>query len=211
MTTDAFAAAWNTASHGRLVASPVGILAEVRRRDHDLRSTILWRDISEIGACIVFIALWAWLGQRLALPWSWYLGIPASLWTAGFILVSRWRHRPPADQHNLPLGQALAQSAHYIRHQAWLLRYVFWWYILPDAIAASIFFVHVGWLASSRPMVALTVVTLCFAVIIAISLALWRINQRALNTELLPRLSEVEALMADLNQAPAQSHSKDLP
>jgi hypothetical protein len=89
------------------------ILEEVRRNQRDFTATVFWRDVREIGICLLMVPVWVYLGVRLSLPWAWYLAVPAYLWVAGYMLADRVRHRwqptEPGEPFRRHVASALAQ------------------------------------------------------------------------------------------------------
>ena len=89
--------------------------------------------------------VWFYLGITLSLPWTWCLTVPALVWVAGFILVDRKRHPQKPSEPDEPLLDSVKESLTQVEHQIWLLRNVFWWYLLPFAISILAFFAQVAW------------------------------------------------------------------
>jgi hypothetical protein len=94
------------------------------------------------------------------------------------------------------VASALAQ----IDHQIWLLRNVFWWYLLPMVLAIACFAVHISWAARQEAgwalggfVMAVTVPTFAYA---------YWLNQRCVRHQLVPRREELAKLLASLNDPP---------
>jgi CubicO group peptidase (beta-lactamase class C family) len=85
-----------------------------------------------------------------------------------------------------------------VEHQIWLLRNVFWWYLLPFTFAILVFFAHVAWSLSENWLVALGVATPFFVFLLALYSFIDYINQRAVRCDLEPRRQELLALLASL-------------
>ena len=49
------------------------------------------------------LPLWFYLGHRFALPWTWWLGVPAITWVCLFIVVDRIRHKQQPSEPGEPL------------------------------------------------------------------------------------------------------------
>ena len=60
------------------------------------------------------------------------------------------RHKQTPSDPDEPLLSCVKDSLAQVEHQIWLLRNVFWWYLLPSAIPLLAFFAHVSWLKSQR-------------------------------------------------------------
>ena len=85
-----------------------------------------------------------------------------------------------------------------VEHQIWLLRNVFWWYLLPFTIAILAFFAQVAWLNHSG----FWPITLALVPFVLFLLVLYGfvyyLNQRAVRRELEPRRQELLTLLASL-------------
>src|SRR5690606_30644216 len=93
---------------------------------------------------LVMVPLWFYLGARTAAPWTWYLTVPALIWIIGFMVADRVRHKQKAGSPGDSLMESARDSLAQVSHQIWLLRNVFWWYLLPFIISLSAFFIQVS-------------------------------------------------------------------
>ena len=195
--------AWQTpASHSRLAVDADLLLQEVQRNQRDFRATIFWRDFREVSVALVLVPVWIAMGLGLNMPWSWYLTVPALIGVAGFLLVDRLRHRRESHAADQSLRQHVELSLAEVEHQIWLLRNVFWWYLLPFLLPMFAFLSHLAWLDSGLDLVALAVLGVVAAVIIATFGFVYRINQLAVRTSLESRRQELKSLLAALVDAP---------
>ena len=205
MNPDNFQQAWQTqSSPTRLTIDAELLLKEVRRNERQFTATIFWRDVREVGTALLSVPLWIYLGVKLSLPWTWYLTVPALVWIAGFMLADRMRHKrqPPASGE--PLRQRVESSLAQVEHQIWLLRNVFWWYLLPLALPILAFFGQIAWQVRSSGWLAALVVALVVLVGVVVFGAVYRLNQDGVRSELEPRRQELEALLASLkDETPA--------
>ena len=130
------------------------------------------------------LPLWFFLGHWLSLPWTWYLGVPAITWVILFILVDRIRHKQQPSEPGEPLLDCVKHSLTQVEHQIWLLRNVFWWYLLPFTIAILAFFAQTAWLDHTG----FWPVTVAFAPWVLFLLVLYGfvyyVNQRAVRRSL---------------------------
>lgn len=193
MDLDKLQQAWQSqALETRVTVDAELLRKEMQRNQRAFQSTILWRDVREVGVGLIMIPVWFYLGARQSLPWSWYLTVPVLVWIAGFILVDRLRRQAPCESGG-PLLQTAQNSLAEVDHQIWLLRNIFWWYLLPPTISVLAFFVHASssrdWLDLLGPSLA---VVASFAIV-------YYANQLAVRWQLEPRRQELLTLLASLN------------
>jgi CubicO group peptidase (beta-lactamase class C family) len=196
MAPDNFQQAWQAhSSRTRVTVDADLLLKEIQHSQHAFRTMIFWRDFREVVVSLLMIPLWFYLGFTLSLPWTWYLTVPAFLWVTGFILVDRMCHPPQSSESGEPLLHSLKESLTQVEHQIWLLRNVFWWYLLPFTISILAFFAHVAW-QTSNWWIALGN-TLFVA---ALYTGIYFLNQRCVRLQLEPRRQELLALLKNLGE-----------
>jgi len=201
MNPDELKQAWKTvASQQRLTIEPARLLDEVRRNQRHLETTLFWRDVREVGVCLVMVPVWIWLGRNYALPWSWHLGIPALLWIAGFMLADRMRQRRRQPKPGNPLRECVEASLAQVEHQILLLRNVVWWYLLPPGIAMAAFFAQCAWVARDTHWLAELFMVGVVIVAVWILWGVYWLNQRAVRDQLEPRRRELLALRESLGE-----------
>ncbi|HEY4311771.1 MAG TPA: serine hydrolase domain-containing protein [Pirellulales bacterium] len=210
MTPDKFQEAWRAdSSQTRVTVDAELLRKEVERNQRDFRALILRRDTLEITVALLFIPVWSVMGAWLALPWTWYLTEPAMMWVAGFFLVDRWRHPQRPIEPGAPLLTTVRESLRQVDHQIWLLRNVFWWYLLPLFVSELVFFAHVaGDVASLHWLFGLGFGSFLFAFLVTINGFVDYINQRAVRVQLAPRRQELLALLASLDDGPVTEISE---
>jgi hypothetical protein len=199
MDPDEFKQAWQSqTSQTRLMVDAELLLEEVRHKELSFTRTIYWRDIREVGVSLLMVPVWIYLGVKQALPWTWYLMVPAFLWIAGYMLADRMRHKrqPP------PVGESLRQRVpsllDQIEHQIWLLRHVHWWYLMPLAVPAMAFFGQLSWRERSGGWLTALGTTVVAAVVVFVFGVIYRVNQYAIRAFLEPQRSELEAMLKNL-------------
>jgi hypothetical protein len=182
-------------SQTRLRVDAEQVLDEVRRKEQQFTAMIFWRDVREIGASLLLVPLWIYLGVRHSSPWTSYLMVPALLWIAGFMLVDRRRHQRQPPEPGEPLRQRVASVLAQLDHQIWLLRNVFWWALLPLALAGLAFFAQFAWQerwGGWWTALGVSIVVAFGAIVLA---GVYWLNQYAVRCELEPRRQELEALL----------------
>lgn len=203
--------AWRTqASQTRLTIDADHLVNEVRRKQRQLAATIFWRDVREVGTALLMVPVWIYMGTKMALPWTWYLTVPVLLWIAGFMLVDRLRQKRRAVEPADTLRHHLETSLAEVDHQIWLLRNVFWWYLLPPSLSILAFFAQVTWqMGDGGWFSALFAAVSGAGAVLFVGLlygGIYWLNQFVVRRELVPRRHELAVLLADLqDEVPSAS------
>jgi hypothetical protein len=206
MDPDNFKEVWKTqSSQTRLTIDADLLVKEVQRNERYFAATIFWRDVREVGVALVLVPIWILLGTWSSLPWTWYLTVPVMLWIAGFMLVDRLRHNQRVPESGEPLRRRVESSLAQLEHQIWLLRNVFWWYLLPIALAVLAFFSQVTWQQRSGGWLTAVALGLVVAIAVIVLAGVYRLNQYAVRSELEPRRRELESLLAGLGDERAEA------
>jgi hypothetical protein len=199
MEPDKYQQAWQAMSSQEHVTVNTELLREdVERSQRSFGAMIFRRDFFEVGSSLLLLPVWFYLGYALSLPWSWYLSVPAMIWVGAFILVDRRRHPQKPGEPGQPLVESVKELLTQVEHQIWLLRNVFWWYLLPFTLSILAFFAHVAWLRSSGWFGALIWFAMSAGFLFAVYSFLYRLNQRAVRVTLEPQREELRTLLASL-------------
>lgn len=199
MEPDKYQQAWQAdAARTRVTIDADLLLQEVQRSQKEFRSTIFWRDFREVAVGLSMLPLWFFMGAMLSLPWTWYLTVPALLWVAGFILMDRRRHPQRPSEPGEPLLYYVKESLAQVEHQIWLLRNVFWWYLLPFCLSILAFFFHVSWRTSSYWWEVVIMSLLGVVFLFVVYGWVYRLNQSAVRVQLEPRRQDLSKLLATL-------------
>ena len=203
MDPDSLRKAWQAhSSQTHVTVDAELLLQEVQRNQQTLRAVIFRRDFLEVGLGLLMLPFWFYAGRAFALPWTWYLGVPALIWGIGFFVVDRMRHPHRKCEPDEPLLSSVQESLTQVEHQIWLLRNVFWWYLLPFAIPMLAFMSHVVWLTAEGSWSAIFVAnSIVVAFVLAVCNFLNSINQNAVRTDLEPRRQELLTLLASLSES----------
>jgi hypothetical protein len=196
---DKFQQAWQSqSSRTQVTIDSDLLLKEVQRSQQNLRAVILVRDFREIAVALLMLPIWFYMGYRLSLPWTWYLTVPAIIWVAGFLVVDCVRHSQKFATSDVPLLQCVQDSLAQVNHQIWLLRNVFWWYLLPFTVSILTFFTQIAW-RTSRGWQDVLAHSCLFTFVIALYYFIDYINQYAVSKDLEPRRQELLELRASLS------------
>lgn len=196
---DEYQQAWRAQSDQTRITVDANLLQqEVRRNQKSFQAIILRRDVIEVGIAVLLLPYWIYQGLASSLPWSWYLMIPALIWIIGFFLLDRTRHPQTPTEPGESLVKCARDSLAQMEHQIWLLRNVFWWYLLPFTIAILAFFAHLVW-RSSRDWLDALGHGFIFGLLFAIYYFVYWLNQRVIDSDLGPRRQELLALLTRLD------------
>ena len=186
--------AWQSQNAGaRVTINADVLLKEVRRNQKHFLAMIFWRDVREVGVAYLLAAFFIVYGGRR--DWTPLLVGLACFGVGTFILADRLRQRRRQPAPNDSLRVCAEDSLNQVKHQIWLLRNVFWWYLLPigaplavSTVAAIWHTRHVANELAGRCLYGLFCVLLFWAV--------YWLNQFAVRKTLAPRQRELEALLA---------------
>ena len=193
---------WQAQATGaKITISTDLLLREVRRNQRNFQFTIVRRDVVEVSVCglmTVFFGAWG-------LRWHWwslYLLAFCCLFVGAFFVVDRLIQRRRQPAQNDTLRACIEKSLHQLNHQIWLLKNVFWWYLLPILIGLSAVTVSTVWSAHQAgpgTMIGLSAFYVIFYGLVY-GLVYWA-NQWTVRKRLEPRRHELENLLASLETA----------
>ena len=195
--------AWQSQPSGSQIRIDADVLiSEVRRNQLNFRATIFWRDFRELFAALfVIVAVSVHvMFKGIQENWPWLLLGVGAAFVAGYILFDRWRQRRNAPRFEGALISHIEQSLNDVEHQIWLLRNVFWWYLLPCALGGlipTVYFFAMDlttreWQSVLGPFLWNT------SIFIAIFYGVYLLNQYAVRRGLEPRRRELLAMRESL-------------
>ncbi len=207
MELDKYQRAWRSTAAQTEVKIDMDLLAKAVQKSHrGFQSTIYLRDCREVGVSFLMLIYWVYKGLTATMPWTWWLTVPALIWVAGYILLDRKRHPQRPSEPGEPLAFYAKEALTQVEHQIWLLRNVFWWYLLPFTISMMAFFLHVSWnVFSTWWSFSLSVVFWSLFVLVIYGGIYW-LNQHAVRKQLEPRRQDLLKLVASLE---SESSSED--
>lgn len=173
------------------------LLKEVRRNQQQFRATIFWRDTREV--LVIFLSALFFAFQGLwRNDWTFSSIALGCFFVCSFIIGDRLiqRGKEPLPTHSL--NDCARTSLSKVNHQVWLLKNVFWWYLLPVVLPLGIWAGLSLW--RSRHEGPWAVAGWIFNILFGILLywGVYLLNQRAVRRNLLPRRQELEGLLAGL-------------
>jgi hypothetical protein len=200
MSFDDLQSKWQSHNHGTsLNVDSDLLLKEVQRNHQTLESSLLRRDIVEVVAAAVVTGVFGFMAVRLN-EWSLFLCSFGGLFVGTFFVVDRWiqsrKHpRPATDQS---LQSCIQTSLVQVNHQIWLLKNIFWWYLLPLIPGMVAFLSAVGWKMHEVGPLALLLVAAVGLLCAFVFWGVYLLNQQAVKKTFEPRRDELEALLASL-------------
>jgi len=188
---------WRSAPSGNPPACDTAEFAARRRR---LRRSLARRDWLEaavgLGVAASFAGFLLFLGIA---DWRGWLAVGLVLAVSGGFVAERWRAHRLRPTPDAPLLAQLDGEIAELRHQRRLLRRVAWWYLLPLGAATLLFAWALLAAVAERTGRFDGGFLLRFGgIIVAVDLAIWWLNRRAVTTEIEPRLRACESARADL-------------
>jgi CubicO group peptidase (beta-lactamase class C family) len=211
MDPDNFQQAWQAETSRTRVTVYADLLrTEVERSQQGFQSTIFWRDIREVGVSLVMIPIWLVMGMTMSLPWTWYLTVPALVFVAGFILADRKRHPKRPSEPGEPLLFYVKESLGQVEHQIWLLRNIFWWYLLPFCISLMAFFLQIAWNRSSDWWEFVFSAGTQGLFLLVVYGGVYFLNQYAVRKQLEPRRQDLLRLIASLEGDASDENAGDI-
>jgi CubicO group peptidase (beta-lactamase class C family) len=200
--------AWQSQNAGAKVTINADLLMkEVRRNQRRFRATIFWRDVREVG-----VAFWlTWYFTRRGLrtdAWTDCLVGLACFGVGAFMVVDRLLQRRKQAVANTSLVSCLETSLHQVNHQIWLLKNIFWWYLLPLSAALGVSVAVSGWQTRQHTS---QLAGWCVYVVICTLLNwfIYWLNQAAVKKSLTPRKHELETLLAETGNPVDQPEIKN--
>lgn len=202
MNPDALKAAWQSQmSHRRLMIDADVLLEEVRHNERSFRQTILWRDVREVGLLVLVAVFLLWCGINYkARAWSLFVLAALLAGVAVVMVVDRLRQRKRRSAYSDPLLACAEESLAQINHQMWLLKNIFWWYLLPAGIGLVFFLGQEAWSLLETGSWKLNNLGGPLLVVL-VFWGFYLLNQDYVRKDLEPRRRELEALLQSLKDA----------
>ena len=180
------------------------LIREVKRNKQAFESTIFWRDFREVAVSVIMVGVFLH-GAFKARENMWIAGALVfvaimCLYVAAFFVIDRRLQRKKEARHTDPLLACIETSLTQVKHQIWLLKNVFWWYLLPFAFGLAIFFTFTTWdLCKNLPV--MRVLPMFGFVLLIVALIFWgvyQLNQYGVRKVLIPRKDELEAMLKSI-------------
>ena len=191
-----FQKAWQSQDAApKLALNADTLLKEVRRNQQNLWRTIFWRDVREVGVALVLTWYFIQRGLRTE-DWTDCLVGLTCFAVGAFMVVDRLLQRRQQPVASDSLLTWIETSLHQVNHQIWLLKNVFWWYLLPLSAALGVSVAMSCWHDRNR---ASQLIGWGIYVVVCglLDWFLYWLNQTAVKNSLEPRKRELEELRAE--------------
>jgi predicted membrane metal-binding protein len=118
-------------------------------------------------------------------------------------MIDRLWCRAAASAKSESLADCAKISLAEVRHQIWLLKNVFWWYLLPPGIGLAVVGIDTAyqlWLRSGSLLLSNAVAVCFFLVVVVVDVFIYRLNQRTVRNGLEPRVRELESMLSSFDE-----------
>jgi Na+/proline symporter len=184
------------------------LLKEVRRNQQQFWATIFWRDVREVGVAFLLTLFFSYHGLRHH-DWTDFLVGFACFGVGSFMVIDRLLQRKKRPAQNDSIKACVQCSLHQVNRQILLLKNVFWWYLLPIALALEISICVSAWHSRNNLVVALYGFIAPTLIVVLIYWGIYRLNQFAVHKSLEPRKRELEALLSDTGEPVPPTETKN--
>jgi hypothetical protein len=189
---------WQSQGEARLRVEPELLFQELRRNQRSFKAMIFWRDFREVFVAAVMTVFFAWIGLS-SRGWPWVFLGGTCLWVGGYILIDRFRRRGRAARFGDSLLGCVDASIADVEHQIWLLKNVFWWYLLPLAVGMVVVLVAMAISIDDMPAAIRWATFLPMGLFCALVFAgVYWVNQYAVRQSLEPRRQELLAVRENI-------------
>ena len=171
------------------------LLREVKRNQKNFKAIIKGRDTLEVSVGFILTALFLCIGFGGKMRGFVFAAIMC-FGVSMFFIIDRYLQKRNAHKSTDSVVSCAESSLCEVNHQVWLLKNVFWWYLLPLGAGIVIAFLHTLWMA--RDVVTTNVVigsVLYFIFCIWLYRYIYNLNQKAIVDELLPRQIELQEIL----------------
>ncbi len=202
MSFDDVQANWQAHDHPtRLNIDADLLLKEVSRNHRSMESALIQRDLAEVIAAAIVTGGFGCLAVLMR-EWSLFLCAAGGLFVGAFFVADRFIQRRRRAVPGVSLHSYIQASLAQVDHQIWLLRNIFWWYLLPLVPGIFAFLASLAWKTPRNGTVEQLIIASVGAICVASFWLAYRINLRAVKNTFEPRRIELEALFASLKQEP---------
>ena len=192
------------AAAAQLIIDSDMLIREVKRNEEAFESSVSWRDFREVAVSIIMVGVFLYgafkFKDNIWVAGSLVVVAIMCVYVAAFFIVDRRLQRKKEARHTDPLLACIESSLIQVNHQIWLLKNVFWWYLLPPGAGMFLFFFVVTWnLLKVLPVG--DVLPIFGVALLFVALVFWGVywlNQYAVRKGLIPRKEELEVMLKNI-------------
>ena len=178
---------------------------EMKSKLDHMDQQIKARDNREIGASLVGMAAFAYIGYDIPFFWS---KIACGLMIGWFLFVIfrlKYQRRNESPDPATSLNDQLDHRKDYLIGQTNMIKSVLWWYILPPILINALLFFGAGdpdaWDSLFSGMIPDTFIGKIgvMTLVVALNGYIYYLNKKAVKNQLNPLISSIEKTQKDLN------------
>lgn len=185
----------------RIAVRSALLLTSIRDKQKRHMRSIWLRNLREGWVTILVAIYLTWTVEtdaesRLQL-WAFYLAMGILLGVGGFRVIDNYRQKRRTAQFEDSSLSFVECSLQNINHRIWLLENIFWWWILPVAVAGILVIAQIIMLVGLQPTLFLNVGVAAGIVCVILGVLYWG-NRWTAQKYWLPRKMELEAILSAL-------------
>jgi hypothetical protein len=195
---EALQKAWHSQDAGaKVTINADALLRVIRRNQQQFWAAIFWRDVREVGVAFLLTLYFSHRGLRNH-DWTDCLIGFACFGVGTFMVVDRLLQRKKRPTASDSLKDCIETSLHEVGHQIWLLRNVFWWYLLPILSTLGVSIGLSAWRSRQQGIMAAIGFVIAGIFCALVYWGVYWLNQFAIRKNLEPRRQELETLLGSL-------------
>jgi len=179
------------------------LLKEVKRNHRHFELDILKRDIKEVWSGILASLFCVYLGIQLNF-WVIFVMVPFGIYISLVLVIDRKIQKGKQVKPSKSLDSYVQASLSQLDHQIWLVKNVFLWYLLPLSLSLVCLVSGALWEAARGGCTVLWVWAFLGGLpvfFVFVIIAIYRVNQKGVREELLPRRQELEQLLTSIQNS----------
>ena len=179
------------------------LLKEVKRNHRAFELDVRKHDTEDVGAGILVAIFFVYIGIPLN-TWMFLIMVPVCIYVSLFIIIDRKIQKGKQVKPSESIDSYIRASLSQLDHRIWLVNNVFLWGILPMSLSFACLVASMLWQIARGGCTIIWIWALLggFAVFIAfVMIAIYRVNQKCLREELLPRKKELKQLLTSIQNS----------
>lgn len=179
-------------------------LRQAMRRAKRFKARIFWRDARELAASLFAAGVFGYasLSQPALAAFGSLFAAAMALCVGAFFALDRLSRRSSGRRGAVDARSELRRSLAEIDHQIRLLRNVAWWYLGPLALGTVVFVVAIALSIPAATGVRAAFIALALVAVGAADWFVYKLNQLAVERNLIPQREELAALIEQWDDPP---------